>query len=187
MAALVRFWVHERLTSEPLPAHGIDHRLGGECLPDISDRERVHGGHRAPRLVGHRRRWRTGLTVQFHFDYDDQDVSIRSTRSGSTAVTVTLRYRQHPLIRGPGWGPPDSVAFESAGHLATPLWVGTFAFFGGEQVTGPITLTYDLPATPPRKTSTPPTTPSNWRGDEILGISPNTEYLPFYPTVRWHA
>jgi hypothetical protein len=23
-----------------------------------------------------------------------------------------------------------------------------------------------------------------WRGDEILGISPNASFLPFYPTVE---
>ena len=125
-------------------------------------------------------RWPAGLMVQLHFDYDDQDVSIRSRRNGSAAVTVALRHPQNLLIRVPGCAPPKSVAFEAAGQPVTPVWLGSFAFFGGQQISGPITLAYDLPRSTTEEDIDATHYTFQWRVDEILGISPNTDYLPFY-------
>ena len=123
-----------------------------------------------------------GLTVQFHFDYEDGEISIRSTRNGRAKVTAVLRHPQNLLIRVPGWASPDSVTFDVAGESVTPLRLGTFAFFAGEQMTGPITLTYDLPRSTTEEDIDGTHFTTQWRGDEILGISPNTDCLPFYPT-----
>ena len=124
-----------------------------------------------------------GLTVQFHFDYEDGEISIRSTRNGRATVTAVLRHPQNLLIRVPGWASPDSVTFDVAGKSVTPLRLGTFAFFAGEQMTGPITLTYDLPRSTTEEDIDGTHFTTQWRGDEILGISPNTDYLPIYPTA----
>ncbi len=44
-------------------------------------------------------------------------------------------------------------------------------------------MTYDLPQSTTEETVDGTAYTFHWRGDEITGISTNSEFLPFYPTA----
>ena len=124
-----------------------------------------------------------GLTVQFHFDYDDAHVRITSKRDDKATVTVEPRVPQNVLIRVPAWAPPQSLKFTTAGERILPLMLGNFAFFDRSRLQAPLIMTYDLPEHTTEETIDGTTYTCHWRGDEITGVHPNTDYFPFYPTA----
>ena len=124
-----------------------------------------------------------GLTVQFHLDYEDEDLRLESQRSDKATVTVALKRPHNLLIRVPAWAPPQSVRFTTAGRTLTATMLDNFAYFARDQIGDTLVMTYDLPTHTTEETTDGTTYVCHWRGDEITGISPNADYLPFYPTA----
>ena len=89
---------------------------------------------------------------------------------------------QNVLIRVPAWAPAQSLKFTTAGERILPIMLGNFAFFDRSRLQAPI-MTYDLPEHTTEETIDGTTYTCHWRGDEITGVHPNTDYFPFYPTA----
>ena len=142
-----------------------------------------------------------GLAVYFHFDYEDASIAVRSERNENARVSVTSRTGEDLLVRIPRWTPDESVRFTDDGEPVTPSRIGDFAYFPGKSSTREVVLVYDLPerrttetigdhvvfvteSFRARHSGTRTEHELTWRGDEIVGICPNDDWLPFYPTAE---
>ena len=128
-----------------------------------------------------------GLSVNLHFDYEDESVRVAVERDDSARVTVVPRVREDIRLRLPGWAPAGSVRISVDGEPVAVRRVGAYACLTREQVRagGEIVLTHDLPVRRTRETMPAGETYEfAWKGDEITGVHPNEQPLPFYPTLK---
>lgn len=129
-------------------------------------------------------RTNAGLHVNFHLDHEDERIKVTSKRDKEATVAVTAKTRENVFVRIPGWAPPESVRLAVNGAPISPAMIGVFACVPAEVLPGEIVLTYALPARKTTETTDGVDYQFTWRGDEILGISPNASFLPFYPTAE---
>lgn len=123
----------------------------------------------------------TTLKVNFHFDYEDTGVRIVSTRATNATVTIIPKHAKNILIRIPRWTPRLSVSLKVAGQPINQLTLGDYVLVPKDLHPGTIELTYGLPVTTEIERTDNVDFAITWRGDEIIGISPNSDFYPFYP------
>jgi hypothetical protein len=123
----------------------------------------------------------TTLTVNFHFDFENADVCIKSTRAKNATVTIIPKHAKNILIRVPRWTPRQSVNLKVAGQPIDLLTLGDYALVPKDLLPGTIELTYALPVTADIERTDNVDYAITWRGDEIIGIFPNSDFYPFYP------
>ena len=125
----------------------------------------------------------TGLRINLHLDYEDEDVTVTSTRSTRGEVSIVLTQPSSVAIRIPGWAPESSVELSVDGSGIPIERMGEYAWIAGGQLKSrsEIALSYELPEKetheemPSGRTYT-----IQWRGDEIVGIDPQDEPMPFF-------
>jgi len=122
-----------------------------------------------------------GLTVNFHFDYEDDRVRIHSKRQEKGQVSIEPKVHENVLVRIPSWAPPNSVRLTVNGKACDPIVVGAFAFIPRDLLPATIELEYDLPVRKEIETVAEVDYTLTWRGDDIVGIAPNSDFFPFYP------
>lgn len=124
----------------------------------------------------------SGLTVNFHFNYNDKNVSIISQRSNLGKVTIMPKEKLNVFIRIPQWTPQESVQIIVCGKTIPLKMIGDFAYIPRTLMSEQpeIIVSYGLPA----KTTIDAINGSEyqyqWRGDDIVGVIPNTSVRPFY-------
>ena len=128
-----------------------------------------------------------GLVVRMHFDYADEQIEITGARAEDAILTVRPRVHDNVLIRVPGWAPRETVEITVDGRPVSLRMIGCFAHVPKDAISVDcrIVLRHALPER--RTTETMPagdTYQFAWRGDEIVGVHPNTWPLPFYPTLE---
>ena len=123
------------------------------------------------------------LFVQFHLDYEDANVRITSRRDAQATLTIEPRIDSNLFVRVPGWTDANSVTFTSGGKPLRPVMVDNLAFIDRTKLRGPCVLSYDLPERNTEETIDDVVYTTRWRGDEIVGISPNADFLPFYASL----
>ena len=131
-------------------------------------------------------RGNAGLTVYFHFDYEDDNVRIISRRAEEATVAIVPKVQDNVLIRIPKWTPPESVRITVGGQKLPVQMIGGFAYVPrSDSPKQPETvLRYGLPIRTTTETIKGVEYRYTWRGDEITGVSPNTAVRPLYPTAR---
>ena len=130
----------------------------------------------------------TGLKINFHFDYEDDNVKIITKREDYKAtVTATVKTNENVLIRIPQWTPANSIELYVNGSPVSVVKVGNFAQIASQSVPMEIELKYGLPVRTTFEKPNPAGTTYQfaWLADEIIGISPNTDFLPFYQTLSY--
>ncbi len=125
-----------------------------------------------------------GLRVNFHFDYEDSDLRITSTRSDDMQLKIRAQKAEPLYVRIPTWISPESVVLRIDGCIATSVQKGGFLFIEKQKPQTDILIRFPLPCTALTEITDHVAYRLHWRGDEIVGISPNTDYLPFYPTAK---
>lgn len=120
------------------------------------------------------------LEVLFHFDYEDSHVRIESDRSQKATLTVTPKQACPVAIRVPRWTPISSVRVAVAGRPTKPVFAGHFARLGLVEAGRTITMEHDLPTRTTRETDLGVEYELAWKGDDVEGVSPNADFLPFY-------
>ena len=126
------------------------------------------------------------IRINLHFDCENSHLKIVSERKQQGKLSVFVKRPGSIMIRIPQWVPDASLELSVDGRKLSVRRLGTFAWISRDILTegSRITMSYDLPE---RWTKEP--MPSGrcyhfkWRGDEILGVSPQDEPLPFYPGV----
>lgn len=125
-----------------------------------------------------------GLRINLHFDCDNERVRIEQEQ-GDTRRTVKIRPKQpgRLFVRVPRWAPADSVELTSAGKSLPVTMLGDFALVSADAWTDELTLSYSVPERTTTETVGDTTYEFKWRGDHIQSVSPNLNFLPFYPTT----
>jgi hypothetical protein len=128
----------------------------------------------------------TGLHIHLHFDYEGEAVCVSVERDGESRITVIPRVHENVMLRVPSWVPAESIRVHVDGAEIDVRRVGSYVFLSREQIDvgSRIVMSHDLPAR--RTWETMPagdTYEFAWRGDEITGVHPNEQALPFYPTL----
>ena len=126
----------------------------------------------------------TSLSVQFHFDYENPDIKVTSKRDKEATLTVETKADMNLRIRVPSWAQSETVRFTVDGKPVTPTISDNFAFIPKEQITGQVVLQYDLSERTTEEQTDGTKYTCHWRGDDIKGIWPNMDFLPFYPTAE---
>ncbi|MCE9590824.1 MAG: hypothetical protein K8S99_09905 [Planctomycetes bacterium] len=124
--------------------------------------------------------------IDLHFDYEDDDLRIASRREQSATLTVEVKRPVRLAIRVPGWVSPASVAVAiDAAPVRHHLSCGYVQISAAPLRTGQrITLSHDLPER--RSVEVMPSGKRYtfaWHGDEVTGISPQDQPMPFYPRL----
>ena len=129
---------------------------------------------------------KAGLTIYFHFDYEDENVRVISERGEKAQLTIVPKCQDNVFVRIPAWTPANSVKLTVAGKSVPVKMIGNFAFV--EHVDLPqwpdIFLQYDLPIKNTTETISGVDRHYTWKGDEIIGVCPNTVDRPIYPTCE---
>ena len=124
-----------------------------------------------------------GLRINFHFDYEDQRVRIVSRREKLARVTILPKEKQNILVRIPRWTPRDSVSVTVGGKPYQPLIIGDYILVPRERFPEEIVVSYALPVSTQIEPTDGVDYAITWRGDEVMGIRPNSSHLPFYPDL----
>ena len=128
----------------------------------------------------------TNLRLNFHFDYEDKNVRITSRRADEAEVSIAPKHQDDVFVRIPGWTPPESVRITVDGRPVPIAMVGRFAHVPRTGLTqsSTIVLRYALPSRTTTETVNGVKCEYTWRGDDIVGVFPNTDVRPFYPTAK---
>ncbi len=163
-------------------AYGGCHRhphAGKSCVTDVTSAVL----HTVVDFYNHiASRTENGIKVHFHLDLDDELLRMTSTRRRSAKVTIVPKVTDNVLIRIPRWTPRVSVRITVDGRPIKLSIVDDYARVPRSVLPGQIVLTYDLPVSTHTEKTADVTYEFLWRGDEIIGVYPNTDYFPFYPT-----
>lgn len=91
--------------------------------------------------------------------------------------------KRNLLVRIPEWVPADSVSWKVDGQSIELKRVGAFALIDRSHLPARVELEYALPLRKEKETAAGTEYETTWRGEEVVGISPNTDFYPFYPTA----
>jgi hypothetical protein len=127
-----------------------------------------------------------GLRVNMHLNYEDNKIRIASKREKSAMLSVSVKEKQNVNIRIPRWTPMNSVKITVDGKLYQPLVLGNYIFVPKELLPGEIVVSYALPVSTEIEATKGITYRITWRGDEVMGIWPNSSHLPFYPDFIYY-
>jgi hypothetical protein len=112
-----------------------------------------------------------GLTLNWHFDYQDERLTVTSRRDDAATLRVELSHPAPLRIRIPAWTPPESVCVTVGGRPLPHLQrIGAHLRLDRELVgTSPVEVRYDLP----ERITLEPTSPGwafriAWRGDTAV-------------------
>ena len=123
------------------------------------------------------------VKVNLHFDYEDDAVWIASRRSDSAAVTIKAKTARNLLVRIPGWAPQKAIGLTVNGKAIEPRMIGHYAFVPRNLLPGDVVLSHALPERTTYETTMGHNFVYSWRGDEIVGVTPNIEQFPYYPSA----
>ena len=123
-----------------------------------------------------------GLRINFHFDYEDGNVSMCSRRCAEAIVTIRPKIKKDIYIRIPRWTAKESVELSADGAPVKVVMQGDFAHIRKDFIPAEIQLSYSLPTRTETERIDFVDYELIWRGDEVLGVYPNTDFFPFYPT-----
>lgn len=124
-----------------------------------------------------------GLMINFHFDFDDNNIHIECHTSDRRQITIQSKGKQKILIRIPKWVQKESIQLKFNAKPAELQWLDEYILINFEDSIKTIIMEYDLPIKMTEETLEGKLFQFKWRGDEIVGVSPNTDYLPFYPDL----
>ncbi|MFN8448805.1 MAG: hypothetical protein U0521_09490 [Anaerolineae bacterium] len=123
------------------------------------------------------------LEIFFHMDYEDSRVRVAAERDTSGRLIVTPQQDTVLAVRVPHWTPRDSIHFRAGDEQLQPMHAGHFAHVGRVAAGTTVVMDYALPIRKATETGLGVETEILWKGDDIVGIAPNTAFYPFYPDV----
>jgi hypothetical protein len=118
--------------------------------------------------------------IFFHLNYDDSHVQISSGRGVRAELRITPKQDTALSIRVPQWTPKESVLLQIENQPIAPVFAGHFVHAGQVAAGTTIIMEYDLPVRRVTEVALGITSEILWNGDEVIGITPNTSFYPFY-------
>jgi hypothetical protein len=123
------------------------------------------------------------LEVFFHLDYEDEQVGVSCRRDKRAELTVIPKGGSPLAIRVPQWTPKESVRLYAGDKPLEYTLAGHFARTGKVAAQTKVTMEYDLPEHQNEETGLGAEYTISWRGDDVIGVHPNTDFYPFYPSA----
>ena len=124
------------------------------------------------------------LTIRFHFDYEDDRVKIASQRANQKAeLQITTKVACPIAIRVPKFAPRESIRVRIGTEKPDFVLTGNFLQLGQLPAGANVTMSYALPERQTRERGQGTDYEIHWRGDDVVGVSPNDDFYPFYPTA----
>lgn len=123
------------------------------------------------------------VKIYLHFDIENDYIALKSRRAEKATLNIDMKINANLWVRMPQWVPADSIKVMQNGKPLTYEKMGDFLVIANEFSPGTITVTYDLPVVKKQETIGETTYTLLWRGDEVIGISPNVDFSPFYPDL----
>jgi hypothetical protein len=162
--------------------HGPSH-AGKGCTPD------VHAAvvHSLCDIHSHiLTQTATGVRINLHFDAEDESLAVVSTRGQRADLAVRVKRPGNVMIRIPAWAPASSLRLSVDGKAMPLRRMGVFAWIPADVLKreSDIAFSYGLP-----ERRTEERMPSGrsyrfaWRGDEITGVDPRDNPMPFYTAL----
>ncbi len=108
---------------------------------------------------------------------------METTRTDVGRLVIQPKIAKPITIRIPTWAPAESVRLAVNGRPIEPSWVGRFLMVSAQQPPARIEVEYGLPVRSIDEHTDGVDYRITWRGDDVIGIAPNTDFLPFYPTM----
>ncbi len=123
------------------------------------------------------------LQINFHVSCKTKHATIESNRDKHATLKITSHHHCPLLIRIPTWVPKESIVIKASNQGIPASIAGHFAFVSDNRPRGPVEISYSLPEKITKDTLRNIEFTYKWRGDDIIGISPNTDFYPFYPNL----
>ncbi len=124
------------------------------------------------------------LQIVMHLDQDSKHANVICSRDVRSVVSITPKRNGPVAVRVPQWTPIDSLKVTVDGKLLEPTISGCFARTGMVHSGSKVAMEYDLPEKRTHEKGLGGEYEIAWRGDDIIGISPNSTFLPFYPSIK---
>ncbi|MBW7894558.1 MAG: hypothetical protein H3C27_05540 [Opitutaceae bacterium] len=127
-----------------------------------------------------------GVRVNLHFDTDNDWLRLTCHRDTSARVRVELKRTTPLAIRLPGWASATGAQLTLNNRPQPLQQAGVFVQAGTKALPAGsvVELTFDLPGrTSEEQMPSGRTYRFTWRGDEITGIAPQDQPVPFYPAA----
>jgi hypothetical protein len=110
-----------------------------------------------------------GLTLLWHFDYEDDQLRVTHSRADEAVVCVTPKTDAPLRIRTPSWVPEGSLRISVGGLEVHPPRIGDFIYLdGGIHDRAPVELRYGLPERTTEEKYGITTWRLKWRGDIVV-------------------
>ena len=122
-----------------------------------------------------------GMVVNFHFDYEDERVRIESSRGSAGWLVIQPKIARPLAVRIPAWAPRNSVKLTVRGRAESLSWAGPFLIVSAPDALAQIEVGYDLPVQTLDECTDSVDYRITWRGDDVVGIAPNTDSFPSTP------
>jgi len=127
-----------------------------------------------------------GLRVDLHFNTGRCNAIIHAERTDVASMTVTTEIVRNVDIRVPGWASPESLSVTIDDVPVELELRDGYVHVAAEALTpgSSITVHHDLPER--RSEATMPSGKQfeiGWKGDDVIGISPNEGTRCFYPDL----
>jgi hypothetical protein len=115
-----------------------------------------------------------GLTLLWHFDYDDDHLRVTQQRADEAVLCVESTTAEPLRIRIPAWAPVDSLRVSIGGRVVHPPHLGAFIYLDYDLLKGraPITLRYALPTHTTEEKCDHTVWHLAWRGDTVVNSVP---------------
>ncbi len=122
-----------------------------------------------------------GLHINLALDYSDDNVHIAVDRAAELHMTIKPRVCDDVYVHMPRWAPAESVRVDVDGRPCASV-IGDRAFIGRSNLPGHIHVRHALPVRhTTERTATGGEYHFTWRGDKVVGVSPQDPVRPFYP------
>ena len=122
-----------------------------------------------------------GIEVLLHQEYEDENVRVETAREEQGMVRVTMKREGTLAIRIPQWVPDESIQVTKNGKKAKYEKDQYFARLKSQPAGTVIELRYALPEYETKETDQGVEYTVYWKGDDVVGISPNTSFFPLFP------
>jgi hypothetical protein len=123
------------------------------------------------------------VEVLFHFDYEDSHIRSVCRRGERAELRATPKIDAALAFRVPKWTPRDSLRIHLGERSYRPVFAGQFAWTGKIPAGTSVTMEYALPERSTKEKGLGVEFEVFWRGDEVVGVRPNTDFYPFYPNA----
>ena len=116
--------------------------------------------------------------IIFLVDYEDDRIKISTSESKQATVKIENKDAKDLSIRIPDWVPTEGLSVKVDDQSIDTDLVNSHLTVKSPNS---VELVYDLPEKITEEITNGVTYKFRWKGDRITGITPNSDWLPFYP------